>query len=162
MIGMKLKAAKGLFFDRGAVLRATTAAERRVLSRFGAFVRQRARTSIRQRKGIAPEFAERVFQQIQGFGEYGFPESHAASFALLSYAGAWLRRHYMTEFTCALLNAQPMGFYSSATIGGVIALTVFLAIALLIAAARLQFRSKHRSFDDYDHRETERRPLASA
>ncbi len=69
-----------------------------------------------QRKGIAPEFAERVFQQIQGFGEYGFPESHAASFALLSYAGAWLRRHYMTEFTCALLNAQPMGFYSTATI----------------------------------------------
>jgi len=69
-----------------------------------------------QKKGIAPEFAERVFQQIQGFGEYGFPESHAASFALLSYAGAWLRRHYMTEFTCALLNAQPMGFYSSATI----------------------------------------------
>ncbi|MCC7014087.1 MAG: error-prone DNA polymerase [Planctomycetes bacterium] len=69
-----------------------------------------------QRKGIAPEFAERVFQQIQGFGEYGFPESHAASFALLSYAGAWLRRHYLLEFTCALLNAQPMGFYSIATI----------------------------------------------
>jgi error-prone DNA polymerase len=69
-----------------------------------------------QRKGIAPEFAERVFQQIQGFGEYGFPESHAASFALLSYAGAWLRRHYPLEFTCALLNAQPMGFYSIATI----------------------------------------------
>ncbi|MCY3004335.1 MAG: error-prone DNA polymerase [Planctomycetota bacterium] len=69
-----------------------------------------------QRKGIAPEFAERVFQQIQGFGEYGFPESHAASFALLYYAGAWLRRHFMAEFTCALLNAQPMGFYSVATI----------------------------------------------
>jgi error-prone DNA polymerase len=67
-------------------------------------------------KGIAPEFAERVFQQIRGFGEYGFPESHAASFALISYAGAYLRQHYPAEFTCALLNAQPMGFYSIATI----------------------------------------------
>ena len=69
-----------------------------------------------QKKGIAPEFAERVYQQILGFGEYGFPESHAASFAIISYAGAWLKRHYPTEFTCALLNAQPMGFYSIATI----------------------------------------------
>ncbi|OPY05604.1 MAG: Error-prone DNA polymerase [Syntrophorhabdus sp. PtaB.Bin184] len=67
-------------------------------------------------KGIAEEFAERVFQQIQGFGEYGFPESHAASFALISYATAWLKRHYPVEFTCALLNAQPMGFYSPAVI----------------------------------------------
>ena len=67
-------------------------------------------------KGIAQEFAERVFQQIQGFGEYGFPESHAASFALISYATAWLKRHYPAEFACALLNAQPMGFYSPATI----------------------------------------------
>jgi error-prone DNA polymerase len=67
-------------------------------------------------KGIALEFAQRVFEQICGFGEYGFPESHAASFALISYAGAYLRRHYPAEFTCALLNAQPMGFYSIATI----------------------------------------------
>jgi error-prone DNA polymerase len=67
-------------------------------------------------KGIAQEFAERVFQQIQGFGEYGFPESHAASFALISYATAWLKRHYPSEFACSLLNAQPMGFYSPATI----------------------------------------------
>lgn len=67
-------------------------------------------------KGIAEEFAERVFQQIQGFGEYGFPESHAASFALISYAAAWLKCHYPAEFICALLNAQPMGFYSPATI----------------------------------------------
>ena len=67
-------------------------------------------------KGITQEFAERVFQQIQGFGEYGFPESHAASFALISYASAWLKCHYPAEFTCALLNAQPMGFYSPATI----------------------------------------------
>ena len=67
-------------------------------------------------KGIAPEFAERVFGQIRGFGEYGFPESHAASFALIAYATSWLRRHYPDVFTCALLNAQPMGFYAPATI----------------------------------------------
>ncbi|MCG3135480.1 MAG: Error-prone DNA polymerase [Planctomycetes bacterium] len=67
-------------------------------------------------KGIAPEFAERVFLQIRGFGEYGFPESHAASFALLSYATSWLRCRHPVEFACALLNAQPMGFYSPATI----------------------------------------------
>lgn len=67
-------------------------------------------------KGIAQEFAERVFEQIRGFGEYGFPESHAASFALISYATAWLRCHYPDIFTCGLLNAQPMGFYSMATL----------------------------------------------
>jgi error-prone DNA polymerase len=69
-----------------------------------------------QAKGIALEFAERVFQQITGFGEYGFPESHAASFALISYAASYLLCHYPAEFICALLNAQPMGFYSPATI----------------------------------------------
>ncbi len=69
-----------------------------------------------QKKGIAIEFAERVFQQILGFGEYGFPESHAASFALISYAGAWIKRHHPAVFACSLLNAQPMGFYSVATI----------------------------------------------
>jgi error-prone DNA polymerase len=67
-------------------------------------------------KGITPEFAERVFEQIRGFGDYGFPESHAASFALIAYATAWMKCHYPEAFTCALLNAQPMGFYSSATI----------------------------------------------
>jgi len=67
-------------------------------------------------KGIAPEFAERVFAQIRGFGEYGFPESHAASFALISYAASYLKRHYPAEFACALLNAQPMGFYAPSTI----------------------------------------------
>jgi len=67
-------------------------------------------------KGIAPEFAERVFEQIRGFGEYGFPESHAASFALIAYATAWMKRHYPAAFACSLLNAQPMGFYSAATI----------------------------------------------
>jgi error-prone DNA polymerase len=67
-------------------------------------------------KGIEPEFAERVFEQIRGFGEYGFPESHAASFALIAYATAWMKCHYHAAFTCALLNAQPMGFYSASTI----------------------------------------------
>jgi error-prone DNA polymerase len=67
-------------------------------------------------RGIAREFAERVFEQIRGFGEYGFPESHAASFALLAYATAWLRRHHLEVFTAALLDSQPMGFYSPATI----------------------------------------------
>ena len=65
---------------------------------------------------IPQEFAERVFEQIRGFGEYGFPESHAASFALISYATAFLKYHYPAEFTCSLLNSQPMGFYSPATI----------------------------------------------
>jgi error-prone DNA polymerase len=69
-------------------------------------------------KGISREFAERVFEQIRGFGEYGFPESHAASFALIAYATSWLRHTYPPEFTCSLLNAQPMGFYSPATIVG--------------------------------------------
>jgi error-prone DNA polymerase len=67
-------------------------------------------------KGITQEFAERVFQQISGFGEYGFPESHAASFALIAYATAWLKCHHRVAFTAALLNSQPMGFYSVATI----------------------------------------------
>jgi error-prone DNA polymerase len=67
-------------------------------------------------KGIEQEFAERVFEQIRGFGEYGFPESHAASFALIAYATAWLKRYYPDVFACSLLNAQPMGFYTAATI----------------------------------------------
>ena len=67
-------------------------------------------------KGIAREFAERVYQQILGFGEYGFPESHAASFALIAYCTAWMKCHYPAEFTCGLLNAWPMGFYAPSTI----------------------------------------------
>ncbi len=67
-------------------------------------------------KGIDPEFAQRVFEQIRGFGEYGFPESHAASFALIGYATAWLKCHHPEVFLCGILNAQPMGFYSAATL----------------------------------------------
>ena len=63
-------------------------------------------------KGYAPEFAERLYRQIQGFGEYGFPESHAASFALLAYVSAWLKCHEPAAFLVGTLNAQPMGFYS--------------------------------------------------
>ena len=65
-------------------------------------------------RGYQEEFAIRCFRQIEGFGTYGFPESHAASFALLVYASAWIKCHYPDVFICALLNAQPMGFYSPA------------------------------------------------
>jgi error-prone DNA polymerase len=67
-----------------------------------------------QAKGISKDFAERLFNQIRGFGEYGFPESHAASFALLAYVSAWLKCHYPAAFCAALLNSQPMGFYAPA------------------------------------------------
>lgn len=63
-------------------------------------------------RGYKIEFAEAIFQQILGFGEYGFPESHAASFALLVYVSAWLKCHEPAAFACALLNSQPLGFYS--------------------------------------------------
>ncbi len=61
-----------------------------------------------------PEFAQQICKQIRGFGEYGFPESHAASFALLVYVSAWLKAHEPAAFSCALLNSQPMGFYAPA------------------------------------------------
>ena len=64
------------------------------------------------KNGLPAAFAERIVAQIQGFGEYGFPESHAASFALLVYASAWIKCHHPAVFLCALLNSQPMGFYS--------------------------------------------------
>jgi error-prone DNA polymerase len=65
-------------------------------------------------RNYSDEFAQSIFRQIQGFGEYGFPESHAASFALLVYSSAWLKCHEPAAFTCALLNSQPMGFYAPA------------------------------------------------
>ncbi len=65
-------------------------------------------------KGLDEVFAERVFNQIRGFGEYGFPESHAASFALLVYVSCWLKYHFPNAFCCALLNSQPLGFYAPA------------------------------------------------
>ncbi|MCK6450112.1 MAG: error-prone DNA polymerase [Alphaproteobacteria bacterium] len=66
------------------------------------------------RRGYEKSFAEACFRQIEGFGEYGFPESHAASFALLVYVSAWLKCHYPAAFACAILNSQPMGFYAPA------------------------------------------------
>ncbi len=67
-------------------------------------------------RGYEPDFAQRCFDQIKGFGEYGFPESHAASFALLVYVSSWLKCHHPAVFACSLLNAQPMGFYAPAQI----------------------------------------------
>lgn len=66
------------------------------------------------KNGYEPEFAEQCFNQIKGFGEYGFPESHAASFALLVYASSWLKAYYPDVFCAAMLNSQPMGFYAPA------------------------------------------------
>jgi error-prone DNA polymerase len=66
--------------------------------------------------GYSPEIAERCFGQIEGFADYGFPESHAAAFAMLAYVSAWLKCHYPAIFACALLNSQPMGFYAPAQI----------------------------------------------
>ena len=68
------------------------------------------------RNGITPKVQEDIIQQITSFALYGFPESHAASFALLAYASAFLNCHYLAAFTAALLNNQPMGFYHPATI----------------------------------------------
>lgn len=67
-------------------------------------------------RGYPPEFAEQTFSQLEGFGSYGFPESHAASFALLAYASSWLKCHHPEVFCAALLNSQPMGFYQPAQI----------------------------------------------
>ena len=67
-------------------------------------------------RGYDPSFAQACFEQIKGFGSYGFPESHAASFALLVYVSAWLKKHHPAAFAAALLNAQPMGFYAPAEI----------------------------------------------
>ncbi len=67
-------------------------------------------------RGYSPDIAARCFSQIEGFADYGFPESHAAAFALLVYVSAWLKRHHPAVFACALLNSQPMGFYAPAQI----------------------------------------------
>ena len=69
-------------------------------------------------RGYAPEFAKNCFEQIKGFGSYGFPESHAASFAQLVYISSWLKHYHPDAFCCGLLNSQPMGFYAPAQIVG--------------------------------------------
>lgn len=68
------------------------------------------------RSGLSQEYATRIFEQIQGFAQYGFPESHAASFALIAYVSSYLKCHHPLEFLCGLLNAQPMGFYAPHTL----------------------------------------------
>ncbi|RLJ40908.1 DnaE-like error-prone DNA polymerase [Litoreibacter meonggei] len=68
------------------------------------------------KNGYSPEVAERCFSQVEGFADYGFPESHAAAFAMLAYVSAWLKCHHPAVFACALLNSQPMGFYAPAQI----------------------------------------------
>src|SRR5260370_1896676 len=70
------------------------------------------------RRGYDSEFANNCFNQIKGFGSYGFPESHAASFAQLVYVSSWLKRFHPDAFCCGLLNSQPMGFYAPAQIVG--------------------------------------------
>ncbi|MGZ2426591.1 DNA polymerase III alpha subunit [Rhizobium laguerreae] len=70
------------------------------------------------RNGYTPEFAEKTFSQLEGFGSYGFPESHAASFALIAYASSYIKCHYPEAFCAALINSQPMGFYAPAQIVG--------------------------------------------
>ncbi|WP_444972233.1 helix-hairpin-helix domain-containing protein, partial [Acinetobacter junii] len=72
---------------------------------------QRLRTGM-LKNGYTEAFAAQIFEQIKGFGSYGFPESHAASFALLTYASCWLKCHEPAAFACALINSWPMGFYS--------------------------------------------------
>jgi error-prone DNA polymerase len=67
-------------------------------------------------RGYPREFAERTFRQLEGFGSYGFPESHAASFAKISYASSWMKHHHPDVFCASLMNAQPMGFYAPAQI----------------------------------------------
>ena len=69
-------------------------------------------------RGYDPEFAKNCFDQIKGFGSYGFPESHAASFAQLVYISSWLKHYHPDAFCCGLLNSQPMGFYAPAQIVG--------------------------------------------
>lgn len=71
-----------------------------------------------QRSGLSEAFAQRVWQQLKGFGAYGFPESHAAAFAHLAYVSGYLKRHFPVAFACALINSQPMGFYSPSVIVG--------------------------------------------
>src|SRR5262249_40919572 len=68
------------------------------------------------RNGIATPVAERIYHQLLGFADFGFPESHAASFARLAWASSWLKCHHPEAFLCALLNSQPMGFYSPAVL----------------------------------------------
>ncbi len=91
-------------------------------------------------QGIPADFSQQVCQQILGFGEYGFPESHAASFALLTYASAYLKAHHPEAFVCGLLNSMPLGFYSLHT------------ITSSFQKESLRFWPIHTEFSDWDHK----------
>jgi DNA-directed DNA polymerase III PolC len=106
-------AIKGAGFTAGEAdqLRRAMAAWRRT-GKIGVFKDKFISGMMNNPRAYSREFAERCFSQIEGFAEYGFPESHAASFALLVYASCWLKCHYPDVFVCALLNSQPMGFYA--------------------------------------------------
>ncbi|KQX38995.1 hypothetical protein ASD04_09405 [Devosia sp. Root436] len=110
-------AVKGAGFTPGEAdhLRRAMAAWRRT-GKIGIFKDKFINGMLKNPRGYTREFAERCFSQIEGFAEYGFPESHAASFALLVYASCWLKCHYPDVFACALLNSQPMGFYAPSQI----------------------------------------------
>ena len=93
--------------------RPTSCAAMAAWKRHGSLEPHRVRLTERMlAKGYQPDFIARIFEQIKGFGSYGFPESHAASFALLTYASCWLKRHEPAAFACALINSWPMGFYN--------------------------------------------------
>ncbi|MET3927779.1 error-prone DNA polymerase [Devosia sp. 2618] len=106
-------AIKGAGFTAGEAdhLRRAMAAWRRT-GKIGVFRDKFINGMMNNPRAYSREFAERCFSQIEGFAEYGFPESHAASFALLVYASCWVKCHYPDVFVCALLNSQPMGFYA--------------------------------------------------
>lgn len=110
-------AIKGAGFSAGEAdqLRRAMAAWRRN-GRIGIFREKFIKGMMNNKRQYSREFAEQCFSQIEGFAEYGFPESHAASFALLVYASCWLKCHYPDVFACALLNSQPMGFYAPSQI----------------------------------------------
>ena len=110
---MELVMHAGYNADQADQLRRSMAAWRRG----GDMEQHRARIRhLMENKGYSSEFIDQIFEQIKGFGSYGFPQSHAASFAKLVYASCWLKRHEPAAFACGLLNAQPMGFYSASQI----------------------------------------------
>lgn len=110
---MELVIHAGYSPDQADGLRRSMAAWRRG----GDMESHRARIrALMEEKHYAPDFIDQIFEQIKGFGSYGFPQSHAASFAKLVYVSCWLKRHEPAAFACGLLNAQPMGFYSPSQI----------------------------------------------
>ena len=113
-----------------------------------------------KKNGYPEAYAEKIFKQLEGFGSYGFPESHAASFALLVYVSAWIKYYYSDVFACGLLNSQPMGFYAPAQIAGRQAATPLQAISgrvrskrnLRLVSSRVRLNCASRSAETYSPR----------